>query len=186
MRKRRRTTPRTAKDCPECGLTFTGTGRQRFCSEKCSSIYRRKQNGKYPERRNQECARCGLVFETGKSWQRFCSRECAVATYNARWRAVNVTDLKLSTSTVGTISELLVASDLLAAGYDVFKSLSPACCCDLAILKEGKLYRVEVTTAHYGPSGKRMSPRKDNFQNYDIVAYVLRAGKEIEYEPQLP
>lgn len=77
-------------------------------------------------------------------------------------------------------------ADLLAAGYEVFKSVSPACCCDLAILKDGKLFRVEVTTAHYGPSGKRMSPRKDNYNNYDIVAYVIRAGKEVEYEPQLP
>lgn len=183
---RKRLTARTPKKCPQCNEIFMASALQRWCSANCSSIDWRRKRGKYPDRRTQECDRCGVKFETGRVWQRFCSRSCSTAYYNKKWRDVNVTDLKLSTATVGTISELLVAADLLAAGYDVFKSVSPACCCDLAILKNRKLYRVEVTTAYHGPTGKRCSPRKDNFQNYDIVAYVLKTTKEIEYEPSLP
>lgn len=77
-----------------------------------------------------------------------------------------------------------MAADLLALGYEVFRALSPACSCDLAILKDGQLLRIEVTTAYIGPSGNILTCKKPN-EKSDIIAYFLKAGKEIIYEPAL-
>jgi Holliday junction resolvase len=49
--------------------------------------------------------------------------------------------------TVGAIGEILVAADLLAKGFAVFRSMSPACYCDLLAEKEGEILAVEVKTS---------------------------------------
>jgi hypothetical protein len=88
--------------------------------------------------------------------------------------------------TVGAIGELLVAADLMRKGYAVFRSMSPACPCDIAILKDGVLSRVEVTTGKKLPSGKIMYPPHKT-HTYDILAIVLydHGAPAIVYEPEL-
>lgn len=71
-------------------------------------------------------------------------------------------------------------------GYNVFRSMSPACPCDIAILKDGALSRVEVTTGKKLPSGKIMyPPHKEH--TYDVLAVVLydHGAPAIIYEPEL-
>lgn len=78
-----------------------------------------------------------------------------------------------------------VAVDLLSRGYNVFRALSPSCPCDLAVLKNGKLVRVEVrTTWESAKSGiyKRIG-RKDDPDSIDLYAWVL--PDRIVYEPEL-
>lgn len=135
-------------------------------------------------KREAKCQLCGIDFLKVREYQKFCSDVCRSAQYNSQFRHVNRTDKKIPTGTTGTISELLVAADLLKSGYEVFRALSPSCSCDLAILKNGKLIRVEVTTAYIGPSGKLLTCKKPN-EKSDIIAYVLKAGNEIIYEPPL-
>lgn len=79
------------------------------------------------------------------------------------------------------MSELRVAVDLMDKQYEVFRSISPACSCDLAILKGNKLIRVEVTTGTkaYTP-GNITHPPKDA-SRYDVLAVVI--GDSIVYKP---
>ena len=81
----------------------------------------------------------------------------------------------------GAVSEMRVTIDLTERGYEVFKSINPSCSCDIAILKNGSLLRVEVTTGRFKPNGGLLYPNhaKDNF---DILAIVLPSG-EINYIP---
>lgn len=91
----------------------------------------------------------------------------------------------LSTGTKGALNELIVIVDLLTKGYDVFRAISPAASCDLAILKEGKLLRVEVTSGWIA-SGK-LSRNKNKLSNgkSDILATVYEGDKIDYFPPQL-
>ena len=91
----------------------------------------------------------------------------------------------LPTGTVGTISEILVATDLLKRGYDVFRAMSPAATCDLAILRNKQLLKVEVKTGKRGTNRVYYpAPRGDKALRYDILAVVV--DTDILYLPELP
>ena len=62
--------------CDNCGGEFStqGNGRDRFCSNKCKSAYRRKTRADVIER---ECVICGAMFKTDKYKPcKTCSRTC--------------------------------------------------------------------------------------------------------------
>lgn len=108
--------------------------------------------------------------------RRFCSQRCGATARNGGPTVSAYPGL--ASGTVGAISELLVSADLLRRGYAVFRALSAACPCDLAVLKGTTLIRVEVKTS-YRYRGKLMRPtlRTDNF---DVLAICI--GAEIVYE----
>jgi hypothetical protein len=83
---------------------------------------------------------------------------------------------------VGVLSELVVCVDLLQKGYEVFRGVSPSCSCDLAILKNGKLKRVEVTTGHYKKDRTLVAPNHHNAEDFDILAIVSSDGGAINYK----
>lgn len=126
------------------------------------------------------CARCGVPLPTDRHARSiYCSPRCSREPY------LNPSPLRhINASTVGTIQELRVSSDLLLRGYAVFRALSPACTCDLAILAEGKLLRIEVTTGVTNPrtGAFRWSPHDP--ERYDVLAVVTWEG-EITYLPAL-
>jgi len=130
------------------------------------------------------CVICGK--ELGKGKQKYCSYECERSATKARFQAYNSTLFRgKTTATTGAISELRVAIDLLAKGYDVFRALSPSCPCDLAILRDSKLLRVEVRTSFISISGKpyRTKKKGDDANNIDVYAWVL--PDKVTYEPEL-
>lgn len=90
----------------------------------------------------------------------------------------------INKGTVGAISELRVAVDLLAKGYEVFRAMSQSCSCDLAILKNGKLSRIEVRTGYYTINGKLIYSKRDTDNGrFDIWAIPTTRG--ITYDPPL-
>lgn len=135
------------------------------------------------------CLNCKKVVPAKKLRQKYrsCSVSCAAILRKKRrarsYREINA-EPTVSKPTAGAINELRVACDLLLRGYAVFKALSPACPCDFAVLKNGNLYRIEVTGAAISGGGKLMyAPH--NPKNYDFLAIVKRNG-EITYVPDLP
>jgi hypothetical protein len=64
---------------------------------------------------------------------------------------------------------------LLKMGYEVFRAVSPACSCDIAILKNKILTRVEVRSGCILPSGKITFATSSN-ERYDIMAIVTKEG----------
>lgn len=137
------------------------------------------------------CLNCGKELPLSKSpnlniKRKYCSYECRQAYARKRYLERNPPILRGKTSaTTGAISELRVAVDLLAKGYDVFRALSPSCPCDLAILKDGKLVKMEVRTSFISVSGKpyKTIDHRDDTNNIDIYAWVL--PDRIIYEPPL-
>lgn len=124
------------------------------------------------------CPECNQDFMR-KNNQSGCSKECR--------RAINIKKNKVRTQfntfkgscgTKGAIQELKVSADLLRKGYQVFRSVSPSCYCDLVIIsKEGIIKRVEVRSATKTKNGKFCFSREGK---YDIIASVFK--NEIQYE----
>jgi hypothetical protein len=125
-----------------------------------------------------DCLECGATISAPRrrAGAEYCSTRCAGGVA-----------LGLGTGAVGAIGELVVCADLLRRGYGVFRSVSPACSCDLIAMRGAALLRVEVTTGHIGTTG-RMSPHSKNVALSDVVAVVLHTeiGSEIHYNPKLP
>jgi hypothetical protein len=84
------------------------------------------------------------------------------------------------------MSELRVAVDLMLKGYDVFRALSSQTGCDLVIIKQNKILRVEVRSGRQSKRGARMFWTKPKATKiaFDIFAVVL--DDSIVYRPPLP
>jgi hypothetical protein len=105
-----------------------------------------------------------------------------------RFRQHQTLDAGVSDSGKGTIAELNVAADLLSRGFEVFRALSPDCPSDLALLKDGRLLRVQATWGH---KWKDRSSKEFVYHTYrahkrfDVLALDIGQG-EIFYEPNDP
>ena len=131
-----------------------------------------------------KCKNCGKEItgkNSGDPRRKFCSRQCCNVYTNKKIQKLNSRNTNIPTSTVGAISELRVAVDLLDKGYEVFRALSSSCSCDLAVLKNGKLLRIEVRTAYLMPSGNIVCAL--NRIKADILAKVLK--NKIIYKPEI-
>lgn len=110
----------------------------------------------------------------------YCSTKCRTRHYNFR---VGMKGLGLPTGTTGAISELRVAADLLLKGYEVFRAMSANCSCDLAILRNNQLLRVEVSTGYInGITGKLQKNKPDISEKFDLLAIVV--NDKIIYMPE--
>lgn len=114
------------------------------------------------------------------SWAKFCSRKCAIRSEKSK--APKSAYPGISCPTVGAIHELIVCADLLKRGFQVFRAVSPASDCDLAVLKQFRLIRVEVTTGYISKTGALQYPKHDDAKS-DALAVVV-AG-EIHYLPKV-
>lgn len=116
-----------------------------------------------------------------------CSRKCLNSEAKERYLTLNSRDEQLSRGTMGAIAELAVCCDLLKRGYEVFRSVSPSTSCDLAVLRDNQLLRVEVTTSYIRQNGtpQRPSGKDKDKHKYDLLAYYLPKTHSIIYEPEL-
>ena len=73
----------------------------------------------------------------------------------------------------GAIAEWLVAADLLAKGYEVFRPLHQGSSCDLAAY-DGTFYRIEVKYSSRDDTGIWLTR---NAGKYDVLALVNKVGK---------
>lgn len=120
---------------------------------------------------------------------KYCSKKCRRESERRRFRyqaAVHAPGV--SRTTIGAVGEMLVAADLLIRGYEVFRALSPGCSCDLAILKDGRLLRVEVRTGYrynkLDGTERLFVNRPKRADRHDILAVCLSPSR-IVYEPPL-
>src|SRR5208337_2252007 len=91
----------------------------------------------------------------------------------------------LCRATIGAVSELEVAADLMRREFEVFRALSPAASCDLIAIREGRILRIEVRTAYDSIyTGKETSVKSArDLGRQDHFAY--RSKEKIRYEPPL-
>lgn len=130
------------------------------------------------------CVICGKPIDPKRKrypWVKTCSKTCGRIT--TKKSSVSYGP-NVGTGAVGAIHELVVSADLMKRGFNVFRALSPSCPCDLAILRDGKLIRVEVTTGYVGlPPANKLSYPKRKEGCYDLLAVVSQNG--IHYFPEL-
>lgn len=91
----------------------------------------------------------------------------------------------LNSTLAGTVSELLVASDLLTKGYQVYRPIMLCRGHDLiALSKSGKILTFEVRSAKRRENGTIAASTKNDC-NSAYFAFVI-AGEPIVYKPELP
>jgi hypothetical protein len=85
---------------------------------------------------------------------------------------------------VGAHAEMIACADLLERGFDVFRSISQAGCCDLIAASRTtyKTARVEVRAGNRRANGN-LSVSRPARVRYDVLAVVLPHG-EVVYSPQ--
>jgi len=127
------------------------------------------------------CTECSKTFESSRHNAKYCSRECRYS-HNQLY-FIKSSYPGISTGTVGAIGELRVSMDLLIKGFEVFRAVSPSCSCDLAILRNGILLRVEVRTGYEIPKTGKMVFNQVKNNKADVLAIVLR--DRIVYQPDL-
>ncbi len=98
-------------------------------------------------------------------------------------------------NTMGTISELIVASDLMLRGYEVFRALSPASSCDLLAMGSDGILRIEVRTGCFNPATGRVSWSRNTTMSHgkrsdaDLDHYAVVTYQDgvpvITYEPAI-
>ena len=130
----------------------------------------------------KHCEVCNKVYKARASTQKYCDIICRREYDRRRYHTISSSLRNIPTGTVGAISELRVATDLLGKGYNVFRSISPSCPCDIVVLRGSQLLRIEVKTAYRGTSGKLYKASIRN-SGFDILAQVL--PNEIIYEPPM-
>ena len=91
---------------------------------------------------------------------------------------------EIPSASVGALNELLVSCDLIRRKWSVFRALSPSCPCDLVVLRNGGLLRIEVTTGSICVNKKVSYPDHD-LKKRNILATILHDGRII-YTPELP
>jgi len=133
------------------------------------------------------CIHCGKLIEWKangpKQIRKYCNRKCG----DAHYKTINLSlssEYDLSTNTVGTMAELLVCYDLSLQGWEVFRAVSPSASCDMLIMKNGRLLRIEVRTGTRTMSGRLNYPKtkRDN-ERSDLIAVVIHKERSITYLP---
>lgn len=119
-----------------------------------------------------ECRACGKFFPD-KQGKRSCSRKCKQKAY-----AKPITSLHkewgVNTGTSGAIAELMVSSDLLQQGFEVFRALSPASSSDLLAFKLPiPAFRIQVRIGQIR-AGKKVGISDSSLvhEDYEILAIV--------------
>jgi hypothetical protein len=142
--------------------------------------------------KSKMCLVCGNVLPiTGpraSPSRKYCSDECRERAWGGP-SPIRTSGLDLAPSTVGALSELIIASDLLRRHYEVFRSVSPSCSCDLIALRNGVSLRIEVRTGSviYGNGGHTVRWTRDRFHAdaFAVVVYEPDGTTRIQYEPPL-
>lgn len=112
---------------------------------------------------------------SNKKNQVICSDVCREKRYG-RYSVKN----NIATGTVGAISELMVASDLMINGYSVFRAVSQSCFCDLIALRGKEVRQIEVRTGYLSVTGNISYPKKINKINgvpNEFAVYVQEKEK---------
>lgn len=141
-------------------------------------------------KKENSCLVCGRPI--GNRQVRYCSGACRMHKQKTIREASKkyAYPKQVCAATIGAYHELIVAADLMRRGYGVFRAMSSACPCDLAILYLGRLFRIEVTTGHsYGGSIIIPPHKVKDKHKYDILAVVESKGEDefpgILYHPAL-
>ncbi len=174
------------KECLFCKVEFATPYREvRYCSKGCklSHLEREEKARSAIKGRRFKCGYCSKPFSPKTGRDRYCSPECATLMRKVTTGRTESLSY-LSTGTIGAVGELAVSVDLLRLGYEVFRSVSPACSCDLVAFDGCSLLRLEVRTGYRSGLGDRITCKTD--KRADVLAVYLPSEHAIYYDPPMP
>jgi hypothetical protein len=157
--------------CGTCKISVSSSSKTRARDKWVKEMKRRETT--------KICPGCEVKFSPLRGTTVYCTPRCRKEHYHKR----TCTDLQifkpysLPPGTVGAIGELIVCSDLLLQGLEVFRAVSPLCSCDLIASNGLETNRVEVKTASMRLGGSYSVLRNGN---YDTIAVVI--GNRVAYE----
>lgn len=93
--------------------------------------------------------------------------------------------VRLSSHTIGAIGEMVVISDLLKQGWEVYRSMSPHARADLIVRRHARTLMIEVRSGTQNLNGRICWATPARPKAWDIVAVVL-PDNSIHYVPPLP
>lgn len=125
------------------------------------------------------CEICNEDFLSYTRRQRFCKKECSTKHGRITRGSVNAGSVN-NTNTVGAISELIVGSNLLSLGYDVFRALSPSSSFDLVAVKQTKSFFIEVRTGYRSLDGS-VSFSTKHCEGVNLFAVYIVEEESITY-----
>ena len=129
---------------------------------------------------------CGKALNAAaiRRHRKYCSEACSQRFRADEFKRLNPNNLrgKVNTGKHGAIGELLVCADLLARGYEVFRSVSQSCSCDIVVLYRGNIFRVESKMGYRALNGK-LNCAQPKTGTYDILAIV--DGVTVYYKSEM-
>lgn len=125
------------------------------------------------------CTQCGVGFQHSHQSTKVCSEKCRKERNNII--TGRKSRLEIPTGTVGSVSEMLVAVDLMRKGYAVFRALSPACFCDLICIKNGTVLKIECRTGYKHPFSEKIHFPRKTWGDIDLIAVFVHHDSEIHY-----
>lgn len=149
-----------------------------YCSRRCRVLRgRRASYAKvFPDR---NCELCGATFKPKADNHRVCTKACKKVFYKRP-----LAEDGICSATIGAISELMIAADLLKAGWAVFRAVSPACLFDLVALKDGQSRLLEVRTGFRHKNGKIEFNRAGRSSGLDFeFAVWIQNTREVVFIP---
>lgn len=128
---------------------------------------------------NPTCVQCDVVFNSIHPNTKTCSSECRNIRNNIISGRKSKSDMPCGT--VGAVSEMAIAIDLMRNGYSVFRALSPACFCDLIACKDDKTLKIECRTGYRHPFSNKIHYPKKMYAEIDLLAVFVHHDTEIHY-----
>jgi hypothetical protein len=129
------------------------------------------------------CPQCGSPLSAARLKvhnAKYCSKRCQQKADKERY-GLDHSRPAIPRASTGAASELIVCADMLQRGYEVFRAESPACSCDLLVMKDGKVSRVEVRTGLRDKRSGKLSYSPGGV--HDVMAIVIAPRNEIIYIP---
>ncbi len=129
----------------------------------------------------KECPNCSKTFITKRSTQLYCSFECSKVKNKERIIESGLEDI--SPGTIGAISELIVAADLMKNGFEVYRALSPSSDCDLIAIKGEEIRKYEVRSGRYYrlSNGKIKITKSEQQKKGKLMAILTHSDGLIHY-----
>lgn len=145
------------------------------CGGEIEAARQRFQGG-----RIRHCAECSRL-RTNERNRRNKARYAAEGRPYMKKGLVPSPFLHMVASDVGALAELVVSADLLKRGFHVFRAVSPAASCDLLVMRDGQIWRVEVKTAQRSTDGSLTYDKPRDRARFDVLA--LMVGSDVVYRP---
>lgn len=118
------------------------------------------------------CRVCNGSF-WGMTGAKYCSPDCRRSSKGVSTRVLFP---GASTADVGAGVELIVAAHLLLNGWSVFRSLSPACYCDIIAVRGGVVRHLECRTGKRSADGVVAFPQEARKGATEFAVYCPADG----------